>query len=133
MSEPAGDLGHREALGEKARDVKARYRGACRGCGAPPTSARGGKGDAYEYSKRCHPGAIAREWTREQVREPMRACQARYGSPASSYDWSCTHARRRGSGALMRLEQGGEWPAPGTVTDLYGTWEAAHADAFPDS
>ena len=29
------------------------------------------KGDAYEYSKRCHPGAIAREWTREQVREPM--------------------------------------------------------------
>ena len=33
----------------------------------------------------------------------------------------------------MRLEQGGEWPAPGTVTDLYGTWAAAHTDAFPDS
>ena len=63
----------------------------------------------------------------------MRACQARYGRPASSYDGSCTHARRRGSEALMPLEQGGEWPAPGTVTDPYGTWAAAHADAFPDS
>ena len=34
--------------GAKAREVKARYRGVCRGCGAP-TSARNGKGDAYAY------------------------------------------------------------------------------------
>ena len=34
--------------GEKAREVKARYRGVCRRCGAP-TSARNGKGDAYAY------------------------------------------------------------------------------------
>ena len=37
-----------DPLGEKAREVKARYRGVCRGCGAP-TSARNGKGDAYAY------------------------------------------------------------------------------------
>ena len=49
-----------DPIGEKAREVKARYRGACRGCGAP-TSPRGGKGDAYEYCKRCRPGAIARQ------------------------------------------------------------------------
>src|ERR1700735_2686855 len=73
IAEIARRLGRAEATvkaylydptGEKARQVKARYQGACRGCGAP-TAARGGKGDAYEYCKRCHPGAIARAWTRE--------------------------------------------------------------------
>ena len=44
-----------DPIGEKAREVKARYRGVCRGCGAP-TSARNGKGDAYAYCKRCRPG-----------------------------------------------------------------------------
>jgi hypothetical protein len=39
-----------DPLGDKAREVKARYRGVCRGCGAP-TSARNGKGDAYAYCK----------------------------------------------------------------------------------
>jgi len=39
-----------DPIGEKAREVKARYRGVCRGCGAP-TSARNGKGDAYAYCK----------------------------------------------------------------------------------
>ena len=118
-----------DPTGEKARQVKARYRGACRGCGAP-TAARGGKGDAYEYCKRCHPGAIAREWTRERVGEAMRAWQARYGRAPSSYDWSRTHATRRGQTALERL-QDGEWPAPATVTELYGTWAAARAETFP--
>ena len=45
------------------------------------------------------------------------------------YDWSRTHARRRGGEALKRL-QVGEWPAPSTVSDLYGAWTAAVADAF---
>jgi hypothetical protein len=107
-----------DPTGDKARAVKARYRGVCRGCGAP-TAPRNGKGDAYAYCKRCHPGAIAREWTRERVREAMRAWQARYGAAPSSYDWSRTHARRRGGEALKRL-RAGEWPAPSTVIDLYG-------------
>ena len=61
-----------DPLGDKAREVKARYRGVCRGCGAP-TSARNGKGDAYGYCRSCRHGAIARQWTRERVREAMRA------------------------------------------------------------
>ena len=117
-----------DPTGEKARAVKARYRGLCRGCGAP-TRPRNGKGDAYAYCKRCHPGAIAREWTRERVREAMRAWRARYGAAPSSYDWSRTHARRRRGEALKRL-QAGEWPALSTVTDLYGSWAAAVDDAF---
>ena len=118
-----------DPTGEKARNVKARYRGACRGCGAP-TSARGGKGDAYEYCKQCHPGAIAREWTRERVREAMRAWHTRYGTAPTSYDWSISHASRRGGDALARL-QDAEWPPASTVSELYGTWVAARADAFP--
>jgi hypothetical protein len=39
---------------EKARAVKARYVGVCRGCGAY-TQPRNGKGDAYAYCKACHP------------------------------------------------------------------------------
>jgi AraC-like DNA-binding protein len=35
-----------DPTGEKARAVKRRYQGVCRGCGAP-TAARAGKGDAY--------------------------------------------------------------------------------------
>jgi hypothetical protein len=140
IAEIARRLGRAEAtikaylydpVGEKAREVKARYRGTCRSCGAP-TSARKGKGDAYAYCRRCHPGAIAREWTREQVREAMRNWQERYGTPPSSYDWSRTHASRRGPEALDRLE-GGEWPSASTVSELYGSWAAARADALPDS
>ena len=120
-----------DPLGEKAREVKARYRGVCRGCGAP-TSARGGKGDAYAYCKKCHPGAIEREWTRERVREAIRAWHSRYASPPSSYDWSWTHASKRGPEALARL-QDDAWPAASTVTEIFGTWAAARADAFPEA
>ncbi|HTP22929.1 MAG TPA: sigma factor-like helix-turn-helix DNA-binding protein, partial [Solirubrobacteraceae bacterium] len=41
-----------DPTGEKAQAVKRRYQGVCRGCGAP-TTARGGKGDAYEFCKSC--------------------------------------------------------------------------------
>ena len=59
----------------------------------------------------------------------MRAWRARYGAAPSSYDWSHTHARRRGDEALERL-QAGERPAPSTVIDLYGSWAAGVDDAF---
>ena len=112
--------------GEKAKAVKARYQGSCRQCGAP-TQARSGKGDAYEYCKNCHPGAIAGRWTREQVIAAMRAWRDRYGRPPSSYDWSRTHATRRRGEAAARLADG-DWPAPGTVSGLFGTWAAARAE-----
>ena len=79
----------------KARAVKARYQGVYRGCGAY-TQPRSGKGDAYAYSKACHPGAVERRWTRERIVETMLVWRLRYGRLPSSYDWSRTHARRRG-------------------------------------
>ena len=120
-----------DPTGEKARAVKRRYQGVCQHCGAP-TQARNGKHDAYSHCKKCHPGAIARKWTREQVRGAMRAWQQRYGTPPTSYDWSRTHSSRRGREALRRL-QDREWPPPSTVSDVYGSWAAARADAFPDA
>src|SRR4029077_3419750 len=100
--------------GEKARAVKARYVGACRGCGAY-TQPRNGKGDAYAYCKDCHPGAIEPRWTRERVLAAMADWRRRYGTLPSSYDWSRAHARRRGGNALVRLAEG-EWPAVSVVT-----------------
>jgi hypothetical protein len=137
VAEIAGQLGRSPATvkaylydptGAKAREVKARYQGICRGCGNP-TQPRNGKGDAYEYCKNCHPGAIAAKWTRDGVRDAMLAWRERYGALPSSYEWSRTHAQRRGGPALERLKDG-DWPSPGTVTDVYGTWAAARADAL---
>ena len=101
--------------------------GLCRGCGAY-TQPRNGKGDAYRYCKRCRPGPIQRKWTRELVLAAMGEWLSRYGRLPSSYDWSVTHARRRGGEALERLRRGG-WPAASVVTDVFGTWGAARAAA----
>ena len=139
ITEIAQRLGRAEATvkaylydptGEKAREVKRRRQGVCRGCGAP-TAARGGKGDAYQFCKRCHPGAIAPTRTRDWVRDAMHAWQQLYGRPPSSTDWSRTHAHMRSGEALERF-QARDWPAPSTVIDMYGSWCAAHADAFAD-
>ena len=117
-----------DPTGDKARSVKARYQGVCRGCGAY-TQPRNGKGDAYAYCKVCHPGAIERRWTPRRVLDAMLVWRARYGQLPSSYDWSRTHARRRGGDALERLE-GKEWPSASVVTRLFGTWAAACAAAL---
>jgi hypothetical protein len=114
-----------DPTGEKARAVKARYVGLCRGCGAY-TQPRNGKGDAYAYCKACHPGAIEARWTTERVRDAMCDWRARYGRLPTSYDWSRTHSRRRGGPALERLAKG-EWPAASVVTALFGRWAAARA------
>ena len=112
-----------DPTGEKARAVKARYQGVCRGCGAY-TQPRNGKGDAYAYCKACHPGAIERRWTRDRAVQAMLAWRGLYGRLPSAYDWSCTHARRRNAQALERLRQG-DWPSASVVSKLYGNWAAA--------
>ena len=114
-----------DPTGEKARAVKARYLGVCRGCGAY-TRPRNGKGDAYRYCKACHPGAIEPRWTRELVLEAMREWRSRYGRQPSSYDWSGTHARRQKGNTLERLNEG-DWPAASVVTKLFGSWAVARA------
>jgi AraC-like DNA-binding protein len=116
-----------DPTGEKARAVKARYQGVCRGCGTY-TQPRNGKGDAYAYCKACHPGAIERRWTRERVLDAMGEWRGHYGHLPSSYDWSRTHAQRRGGEALERLS-GGDWPCASVVTGVFGSWKAARAAA----
>jgi AraC-like DNA-binding protein len=117
-----------DPTGEKARAVKARYVGVCRGCGAY-TQPRNGKGDAYAYCKTCHPGAIERRWTREAVLAAMREWRDRYGRLPSSYDWSRTHARRRGGPALEKLGSG-DWPAASVVNSVFGSWAPARDAAM---
>ena len=107
-----------DPTGEKARAVKALYVGVCRGCGAY-TQPRNGKGDAYAYCKPCHPGAIERRRTRVRVINAMWAWQTRYRQLPSSYDWSRTHARRRGGEALERLSTG-DWPSASVVISVWG-------------
>jgi AraC-like DNA-binding protein len=114
-----------DPTGEKAKAVKARYVGVCRGCGAY-TRPRNGKGDAYPYCKACHPGAIQPRWTRELVLEAMLEWRKRHGRLPSSYDWSRTHARRRGGQALERVTRG-EWPSASVVNKVCGSWAAARA------
>jgi AraC-like DNA-binding protein len=114
-----------DPTGEKARAVKARYVGVCHGCGAY-TQPRNGKGDAYAYCKTCHPGAVERRWTRDRVIGAMLEWRARYGHLPSSYDWSRTHARRRGGEAQVRMADG-DWPSASVVTTLFGSWNAARA------
>ena len=100
-----------DPTGEKARAVKARYVGVCRGCGAY-TQPRNGKGDAYAYCKACHPGAIERRWTRERVLEAMREWRASLRAAADVLRL-VAHARApaRGRGARAtgpRRMAGGE-------------------------
>jgi AcrR family transcriptional regulator len=116
-----------DPTGEKARAVKARYQGVRRGCGAY-TQPRNGKGDAYRYCKRCHPGAIQRKWTPELVIAAMLRWLSRYGRLPSSYDWSRTHSRQRGGVALRRLSEG-QWPAASVVTALFETLATARRTA----
>jgi hypothetical protein len=101
--------------------------GVCRGCGAY-TQPRNGKGDAYTYCKRCHPGAIRRRWTRGLVIAAMLEWYERYGRLPSSYDWSRTHARRRGADAVRRLAAA-HWPSASVVSAVFGTWAAARQAA----
>jgi hypothetical protein len=116
-----------DPTGEKARAVKARYVGLCRGCGAY-TQPRNGKGDAYPYCKRCRPGAIQREWTQELVLAAMIEWVNRYGRLRSSCDWSRTHAKRRGGVALKRLDER-EWAWASVVGPLFGSWQEARGMA----
>jgi hypothetical protein len=108
-------------------DAGVLWRLGTRGCGAA-TQPRDGKGDVYVYCKACHAGAIERRWTGGMVISAMVVWRDRYGRLPSSYDWSRTHARRRGGVAVERLA-GGDWPAASVVGTLFESWAAARAAA----
>ena len=70
------------------------------------------------------------ELTRGAVREAMRRWRALYGAAPSAYDWSRARAHVAGKKARAYA---GAWPAPASVIDLYGWWEAARSDAFENA
>ena len=116
--------------GEKARAVKARYVGVCRGCGAY-TQPRNGKGDAYAYckaasparsnasgpgsacSKRCATGRLASGDCRRRTtgRAPMCASALAQYAPAPTHLiwWLLAAAFIIGIVAVLGM------PEPGTV------------------
>jgi hypothetical protein len=116
-----------DPTGERARATKARYRGTCELCGAA-TSGADGKGRASRRCQRCKPQSLP-EWSRAKVRAAHRRWYALYGFVASSYDWSATHARRRG-GAAMDRYRSGDWPSGSVIRRLYGSPAEARNDAF---
>jgi hypothetical protein len=71
---------------------------------------------------------IERRWTRERVLDAMLRWTTRYGRLPSSYDWSRTHARRRGGEALERLSDR-NWPSASVVPNVFGIWAKARAAA----
>jgi hypothetical protein len=56
--------------------------------------------------------------------EAMLDWLERYRGLPSSYDWSRTHANRRGGAALTRLDSG-EWPSASVVSRAGGGWQEA--------
>ena len=117
-----------DPTGEKARAVKARYVGVCRGCGAY-TQPRNGKGDAYAYCKRCHPGAIERRWT--QRAGARRDARVALLATAGCRRPTTGRARTRAGVGERRSNDwpADEWPAASVVGNLFGTWAAARAAA----
>ena len=95
-----------DPIGDKAREVKARYRGVCRGCGAP-TSARNGKGDAYAYcncaARRsvvspAQPGGTRRDVLGVQWLTRIRKVKGTIACQESDGRAQVSGMRRRGSG-----------------------------------
>jgi hypothetical protein len=70
-----------DPTGAKAKAVKARYVGLCRGRGAY-TQPRNGTGDASAHSKACHPGAIERRWSRARTNRDAGLSTTRPRLPA---------------------------------------------------
>ena len=71
-------------------------------------------------------GPIARRWTPGRLLEAMLVWELRCGRLPSSYDWSLTHACRRGGEVLRRLNHG-RWPSASVVTAVWGSWSAARS------
>jgi hypothetical protein len=117
-SRPTSTIQQERRYGRSKRDTRA--------CAAAAARARGRATAKVTPTRTASAAILARSsprWTRERVLEAMGAWRARYGRLPSSYDWSRTHARRRGGEALERLA-GGAGPAASVVTDLFGA--AAH-------
>lgn len=114
-----------DADGEKTRQVKLRYRGTCRNCGASTSGS--GPRSAAALCARCN-GASTRKWQPADIEAALRAWHQMFGRAATSTDLSMTHARRAakrdGGVRLRRLQAGhasGAFPPASVVQYNYGS------------
>jgi transcriptional regulator with XRE-family HTH domain len=100
-----------------------RYRGRCRGCGAP-TSGSGGPGRAPEWCRRCA-GERRRSWTEQRILAAIKEWAAETGAPPRVRDWSPAHAPERHARAQRFTSEPGRWPSASVVSARFGSFRAA--------
>jgi hypothetical protein len=131
-------LNHTDCRGP-ARRARLHSRRRAVGCGPERAFAMPRTGQSVPAQKQLTP-AVELDETREYARGAGRLSNRhedaeggrtigrewrdRYRPLPSSYDWSRTHARRRGGAALSRLEAG-RWPAASVVSATFGSWASA--------
>jgi hypothetical protein len=109
--------------GDRQRQRRERYRGACTDCGRP-TSGSGGPKRAPERCRSCA-GERRRSWSQQRVLEAIRDWVALTGSPPTLADWSPAHARPGHDGAARYRQAPGRWPSASTVASRFGSLRAA--------
>jgi hypothetical protein len=101
---------------------------ACAAAAAPTPSRATARGTPTGTASAATPARSNGSGRRELVIAAMLEWLNSYGSLPSSYDWSRTHAKRRGGVALKRLGDG-RWPSASVVGQLFGTWQLAREAA----
>ena len=94
--------------------------GACAAAAAPTRSRATARATPTRTARAAIPARSSVAGRGSVVRRSDARLARRYGRLPSSYDWSRTHARRRGGEALERVRDG-DWPAASVVTDRFGT------------
>jgi transcriptional regulator with XRE-family HTH domain len=109
--------------GERQRQRRQRYQGACADCGRP-TSGSAGPARAPERCRSCA-AERRRSWSEQRVLEAIRDWSELTGSPPPLADWSPAHAPREHEGAARYRSAPGRWPSASTVAARFGSLRAA--------
>jgi len=117
---------HRDPEGERDRQNRERYRGACRMCGRPTSGTSGY--DAPRYCASCT-HARARMWTRDLIVTAIGDWHELTGEAPTVPDWSPAHAGEGHPGAARFRAEPGRWPSAATVRAHFGAFSAALAAA----
>ncbi len=109
---------------------KAQYGQACIDCGARTVF---GRERERVDEPRCHPcsNEHRRKWTRETIVSRIQEWARLYGEPPAIPDWNPPQARHVNDEARARRfeEARGHWPFHNVVFAVFGSWNAAIAEA----
>jgi hypothetical protein len=109
--------------GERQRQRRQRYQGACVECGRPTSGSNGPR----RAPKRCRScaGGRRRNWSEQRVLEAIRDWADLTGAPPTLADWSPAHARAGHEGSALYRSEPGRWPSASTVSARFGSVRAA--------